>query len=117
AVVGGIDHNLEVVVDLLTDIAAELCGDNFLRLRIVARNSEVDCVFRIEDMHFGTLGWQLALVGFPLSEVENGLGQLPQRIVKNSIDLRRVVNSYRVRPPSDIWNYGSLRLRRKRSGR
>src|SRR2546429_5403352 len=48
-------HNLKVVVEFLTDIAAELRGDNFLWLRIKTSDSEVDFAFRIEEAHLGAL--------------------------------------------------------------
>jgi hypothetical protein len=56
-------------------------------------NSEVDGVSRVEDSDFGFLGGGLALMGFALAKIDDGLGQLPERVVESSVELRRVVNT------------------------
>src|SRR5581483_8649937 len=48
-VMGGVDYDLKVVVQLLGNIAPEFRGDYLLRLRVKTGNAEVDLVFRIEN--------------------------------------------------------------------
>src|SRR5207302_12744 len=84
-VVGRIDHNLEVVVELLTGIPAKFCRNDTLWIRVVARNPEVDGATRVKDANLGLFSRWLSLIRLPLKEATDGLSRLPQRIVERAI--------------------------------
>ena len=96
SVVRRIDQDLKVVVEFLTDIAVELRGGNFPRLRIKTRDSEVDFAFRIEDAHLGALRGRLSFVRLSLAKVSNRNGGLPQWVIKSAIELWRMLNGNRL---------------------
>jgi len=93
AVVVGIDENFEVVVEVLADVAAEF-GCYYLRwLGIIAMNAEINGMVCVKNSDFSSLCSRLTFIRFPLAEIRDPLGRLPQRVVQGSVDLRNPVNA------------------------
>jgi hypothetical protein len=93
AIVVRIDQDFEVVVQVLAYVAAELRRDNPGRLRVVGMNPEIRGMPRVENAYFCLLRWRLAFVRFSLTELGNGFGGLPERVVQGSVEPWGVVNT------------------------
>ena len=68
-----INQDLEVIIQVLADIAPQLGGHDFARVGIVAMNSKVDGVPRVENSHFRPLRGGLAFVRLLLTEFRHPL--------------------------------------------
>src|SRR5438876_4730305 len=80
-----IDENLEVVIQILANIAAEFPGDDARRIRIETMNAKIDGVSRVQNPHFCFLSRWLALERFPLTKIRDRFCQLPKRIVQSAV--------------------------------
>jgi len=56
--------------------------------------------------------WRLAFAGFPLTELGNGFGGLPERIVQGSVELWGVINRSCFRTQSGGTRPSQVKLRR-----
>src|SRR6267142_19589 len=92
AIVVRIDQDFEVVVQVLAYVPPEFGRDDPRRLGVITMNSEIHGVSRVGNAHFRLLGWRIAFVGFPLAELHNGFGGLPERVVQGSVELWGVLN-------------------------
>jgi len=100
AIVVGIDQDFEVVVQVLAYVPPEFGRDDPRGLGVITMNSEIHGVSCVENPYFRPLGWQLAFVGFPLTELHNGFGGLPEQVVQGSVELWGVINRscFRINP-------------------
>src|SRR5205807_3246307 len=74
SVMAGIDDDLEIIIQFLGKVAAELSGDRAACSRIMTRDADIDFIPRIQQPHFGSLGRWLAFVGLSLLEICNRKG-------------------------------------------
>gem|GEM_PF-5402397 len=90
-VVGGVDADLHLVADERRVAPAELALDE-LRLRVVADHQDVEGPVVMEHADLGAKlrRRNAALVGELLEELAEGRGQLPHRVVRAPIQLRRL---------------------------
>ena len=88
AIVVRIDQDFEVVVQVLAYVPPEFGRDDPRWLGVIAMNPEIHGVSRVQNAYFRLLGWRLAFAGFPLTELGNGFGGLPERVVQGSVELR-----------------------------
>jgi len=88
---GGVDADLHLVAHQRHVAPAELALDE-LRLGIVAHHQDVEGPVVVEHADLGAeLGRRnLALVRELLEELGEGRGQLPHRVVRTSVQLRRL---------------------------
>src|SRR6266403_2065468 len=100
AIVVGIDQDFEVVVQVLAYVPPQFGRDDQRGLGVITMNSEIHGVSCVENPYFRPLGWQLAFVGFPLTELHNGFGGLPEQVVQGSVELWGVINRscFRINP-------------------
>jgi hypothetical protein len=77
AVMVRIDEDFEMIIQVLTDIAPKLGGDDPRGLSIKTMNSEVDGMRGIEDANLRFLGRWFTFAGFPLTKVGDRLRGLP----------------------------------------
>src|SRR5437667_3721705 len=80
-----VNDDLEVIVQFLTDIAPQFGRDDPFRIRVEARNAEIDFMLAVENADFGFFSRGLPLKGFPLQKVVNRTGLLPDGIVECSV--------------------------------
>src|SRR5260370_16779606 len=80
-----VDENLEVVIQILANIAAEFAGDDARRIRIEALNAKINGASRVQNPHFCFLSRWLALERLPLTKVRDRFRQLPKRILQSAI--------------------------------
>jgi hypothetical protein len=76
-VMGGVNDDFKVVVQLLGNIAPKFRGYYLFWLRVETGNAEVDLVFRVENANFGLFRRRLSLEWFPLQEVGDRRGLSP----------------------------------------
>src|SRR5215469_15722566 len=91
-----VDDDLEVVVQFLGDIPAQLPGDNLAWIRIKAKNSEINIMLVIENANFGLFRWRLPFEWLPLQEICDWTCHLPCGIVECAIKFRRMLNANRL---------------------
>src|SRR5216683_6838038 len=91
-VVSRVDDDLEVVIQFLADIPSQFGCNNPFRIRVKARNAEIDFMLAVEDADFGFLGRCLPLKWLALQKVGNRAGLLPCGIIERAIQFRRTVN-------------------------
>ena len=84
-VMGRVNDDLKVIIQLLTDITPQFGRDDPLRIRVEARNAEIDFMLAVENADFGFFSRGLPLKGFPLQKVVNRTGLLPDGIVECSV--------------------------------
>jgi len=111
AIVVRIDQDFEVVVQVLAYVPPEFGRDDPRGLGVIAMNPEIYGVSRVENAYFRLLGWRLAFVGFPLTELGNGFGGSPERVVQGSVELGRVIGRgcFRTNPSGLAlrgWSFG-----------
>jgi hypothetical protein len=66
-----IDQDFEVVIQFLAHIAAQFCRDDPGRLRVIAVDSEIDRVTRIEYSYLSFLRRRLTFVGLSLPKISD----------------------------------------------
>jgi hypothetical protein len=74
AIMVRVDEDFEMIIQVLTHIAPEFRCDNPSGLGIMAIDSEVYSVRRVENAYFRLLGWQPTFVGFPLPKIGDRFG-------------------------------------------
>jgi hypothetical protein len=82
-----IDQNFKVVIQFLADIPAQFRRDDPGRLRVIAMNSEIHCVARIEYSYLSFLRRRLTFIRLSLPKVSDWGSQLPEWIVQSTIKL------------------------------
>jgi hypothetical protein len=117
AIVVRIDQDFEVVVQVLAYVPPEFGRDDPGGLGVIAINPEIHGVSRVENAYFCLLGWRLAFVGFSLTELRNGFGGLPERVVQGSVELWAVIDRscFRTNPSGLALRGWSFGVRRRRS--
>src|SRR5258708_20871898 len=93
AIVGGVDDDLKVVIQFLTDIPAQLCGHDPFGIGVEASDAEVDFVLVIENADFGPFSWSLSFVRLALQEVRNRSGLRPDWIIERAIQPWSSINA------------------------
>src|SRR5258708_29732894 len=76
-----VDENLEVIIQVLTNIAAQFGGGDARRLRLMAINPEIDGMSGVDNAYFRFLRWRLTFVRLALPKISNGFGRLPNGII------------------------------------
>ena len=89
----GVDHDLEIVIQFLTNIPAQLRGYGTVNSRIVARDSKVNFTPRIEHSYFRSLRSGAAFVRFSLPKIGDRGGLLPNRIIERTVQAWCTVDS------------------------
>src|ERR1700675_1678050 len=89
---GGVDDDLKVVIQFLTDVPAQLCGHDPFGIGVEASDAEVDFVLVVENTDFGSFSWSLSFVRLALQEVRNGGGLQSQRIIEGAGQPRSAIN-------------------------
>jgi len=77
AVLGGIEHDADVILVLEVGIARVGVADDSIRLRIVADDADHDRFGAREHPHLGASGWRRALHRFDHRQIVDGLGRRP----------------------------------------
>src|ERR1700675_654331 len=90
---GGVDDDLKVVIQFLTDVPAQLCGHDPFGIGVEASDAEVDFVFVVENADFGSFSWSLSFVRLALQEVRNRSGLHPEGIIERAVQLGNSINS------------------------
>src|SRR5207245_8030072 len=116
-VVRRVDHDLKIVIELLTNVPAQLGSYNLSGFRVIADDSEKHRISRVENAYFRPLCRGLSFIGLSLSEVGNGLGQFPLRIIDSAVDFWRMIHSHCIRNAKCLRHYSCLRLTPKSSSR
>src|ERR1700719_1281560 len=87
AIVVRIDQDFEVVIQFLADIPAQFRRGDPGCLRVIAMNSEIHCVARIEYSYLGLLRRRLTFIRLSLPKVSDRGSQLPEWVVQSTIKL------------------------------
>ena len=82
---GGVDDDLKVVIQFLTDVPAQLRGDDPFGIGVEASDAEVDVVLVVENTDFGSFSWSPSFVRLALQEVRNRRGLHPEWIIERTI--------------------------------
>jgi len=85
-----INHYGEVVVKVLGNVLAQLCGYDCFGITVVAMDAKVNVVGVIEDVDLGFLRCWLSLEWLPLPEVANCWCRRPKWIIQRPIQPRRM---------------------------
>src|SRR5437667_10162933 len=93
AIVRGVDQNLEIVIQVLRQVAPQLGSDDGLRGGIATEDSEIHFVPRVKNPYLSGLSWRLALMRLTLEEIPYRFGGLPQWVVERSIQAGGALDS------------------------
>src|SRR6266566_6866125 len=86
AIMSFVDQDLEVIIQVLIDIAAQFCCDNPRGFRVVAMNSKVDGCRSVDNANLGFFCRWLAFVRLALTKISDDLSGLPKRVVEASVE-------------------------------
>src|SRR5262249_32337056 len=95
-VVSGVNDDFKIVIQLLSDVAAQLRGSDAARIRRGASDCKIDFAARVENADFCELRGGPAFERFALSEIGDCLGLLPKRIIQGPIHLGWAVHTNRL---------------------
>jgi hypothetical protein len=89
-----IDQNFEVVVQVLTHVAAQFRRHNARGFSIATTDAEINSVSRLENAHFRLPGGRLVLEWLSLAKLRDGLGIEPEGIVQGTVEFWSMVDGY-----------------------
>lgn len=90
---GRVDDDLEVVVQLLTDVPAQLRRHDSLGIGVEAGDAEIDFVLGVKNTDFRHFRRGLPLITLALDEVVNRNGLEPEWIIQYAVQLRGTINA------------------------
>jgi hypothetical protein len=112
AIMGLVNQNFEVIVQVLTRIAPQFRRNDPGRFGVVAMNPKINGSPREENANLRFFRRRLAFVRLALAKISDGRGRLPQWVVEASIESWGVLNRCRL---GHGWVFlGSGRERRGR---